>query len=53
MQSLSPAHRTVLFLTAVQGLSGREVAEILDWPGGSVRSAYSRARAALRAAIRK
>lgn len=51
LQTLPPSHRLVLFLTAVCGHSGREVAEILGWPGGTVRSVYSRARAALRAAL--
>lgn len=51
LQALPPSHRLVLFLTAVCGHTGREVAEILGWPGGTVRSVYSRARAALRAAL--
>ena len=51
IQTLKPSYRVVLFLTAVLGHTGREVAEILGWPGGTVRSVYSRARADLRAAL--
>jgi RNA polymerase sigma-70 factor (ECF subfamily) len=51
LQALPPSYRLVLFLSAVCGHSGREVAEILGWPGGTVRSVYSRARADLRAAL--
>ncbi|MHC5019885.1 MAG: RNA polymerase sigma factor [Planctomycetota bacterium] len=51
IESLPENYRAVLFLTAVMGLTGREVAEILGWPGGTVRSIYSRARAALRSAL--
>ncbi len=48
IEGLPEHYRAVLFLTAVMGLTGREVAEILGWPGGTVRSIYSRARTALR-----
>lgn len=51
IEALPEHYRAVLFLTAVMGLTGREVAEILGWPGGTVRSIYSRARAALRNAL--
>jgi RNA polymerase sigma-70 factor, ECF subfamily len=53
IQTLSPAYRLVLFLAAVLGHTGRETAEILGWPGGTVRAAYSRARAELRKALQQ
>lgn len=41
-------HRAVLHLTAIEGLSYQECAELLDVPVGTIMSRVSRARAALR-----
>ncbi|MCI0343560.1 MAG: RNA polymerase sigma factor [Planctomycetales bacterium] len=51
IRELPPGYAAVLFLVAVQGLSGREAAQVLGWPEGTVRSAYSRARAAIRSRL--
>lgn len=45
---LPAAQRTLLLLTSVEGLSYREVSEVLDIPIGTVMSRLSRARQALR-----
>lgn len=47
MDELSEDQRTVLSLVAVEGMSYREAAEILDVPTGTVMSRLARARAAL------
>jgi RNA polymerase sigma-70 factor (ECF subfamily) len=47
MQSLSDEQRAVIALVAVEGLTYRETAEILDVPVGTVMSRLSRARATL------
>jgi RNA polymerase sigma-70 factor (ECF subfamily) len=47
MQSLSDEQRVVLSLVAVEGLTYRESAEILEVPIGTVMSRLARARAAL------
>lgn len=47
MASLPEEQRTVLSLVAVEGLSYREAAEVLDTPIGTVMSRLARARAAL------
>jgi RNA polymerase sigma-70 factor (ECF subfamily) len=47
LQSLPPEQRAVLVLVAVEGLSYREAAEVLDTPIGTVMSRLARARAAL------
>ncbi len=49
MAALPDEQRTVLSLVAVEGLSYREAAEILDAPIGTIMSRLSRARAALAA----
>lgn len=51
-ESLSGAHRAVLHLVAVEGLSYQEAADILDIPVGTVMSRLARARDALRQAER-
>jgi RNA polymerase sigma-70 factor (ECF subfamily) len=49
MASLPDEQRMVLALVAVEGLSYREAAEVLDSPIGTVMSRLARARAALAA----
>ncbi|MBK1624674.1 hypothetical protein CKO32_14000 [Afifella marina DSM 2698] len=44
---LSPEHREILLLTAVEGVGYEEAGEMLDIPIGTVRSRVSRARARL------
>jgi RNA polymerase sigma-70 factor (ECF subfamily) len=46
--NLSPEHREVLLLIAIEGLAYEEAAAILDVPLGTIRSRLSRARQALR-----
>jgi RNA polymerase sigma factor (sigma-70 family) len=46
--SLPEHHRAVLHLTAVEGLTYQEVADVLDIPVGTVMSRLSRAREALK-----
>lgn len=45
---LSDEHRTILLLTGMEGLSYREVAEVLEVPIGTVMSRLARARERLR-----
>ena len=45
---LSDEHRTILLLTGMEGLSYREVAEVLELPIGTVMSRLARAREKLR-----
>lgn len=47
MQQLSEEHRSVLMLVAVEGMSYKEAAEVLDVPIGTVTSRLVRARSAL------
>jgi len=49
MAALPEEQRAVLALVAVEGLSYREAAEVLDTPIGTVMSRLARARAALAA----
>jgi RNA polymerase sigma-70 factor (ECF subfamily) len=51
MAALSPDHRQILVLVGVEGMSYREVAELLDVPVGTVMSRLARARERLRAAL--
>lgn len=51
LSSLSDEQRQVLLLTAVEGFSYRETAEILKIPIGTVMSRISRARTALAARL--
>jgi len=44
LQSLSVSHRTVLVLRDVEGLSYDEIAQVTDWPLGSVKGRLHRAR---------
>jgi RNA polymerase sigma-70 factor (ECF subfamily) len=48
MEQLDDEFREVLVLVTVEGLSYKEVAEVLDMPVGTVTSRLSRARAQLR-----
>jgi len=47
-EQLNPEQRALLLWVSVEGLSYKEVAEILDVPIGTVMSRLSRARNALR-----
>jgi RNA polymerase sigma factor (sigma-70 family) len=47
LATLAPEQRAVLTLVAVEGLSYREAAEVLDTPIGTIMSRLARARAAL------
>ena len=47
LATLAPEQRAVVTLVAVEGLSYREAAEVLDTPIGTVMSRLARARAAL------
>jgi RNA polymerase sigma factor (sigma-70 family) len=51
MGTLSPDHRQILVLVGVEGMSYREVAELLDLPVGTVMSRLARARERLRAVL--
>lgn len=48
---VTPAHREILLLVAVEELSYAECAEVLGVPAGTVMSRLARARAALRTAL--
>jgi RNA polymerase sigma-70 factor (ECF subfamily) len=49
---LSPPHRTIVVLRDLQGMAYEEIAGVLGIPIGTVRSRLSRAREALRQALR-
>jgi len=44
LQALTVAHRTVLVLRDVEQLSYQEIAQVTDWPVGSVKGRLHRAR---------
>lgn len=45
---LRPEERAALFLSAIEGYTGRQIAELMDWPRGTVLSHIHRARIKLR-----
>ncbi|MDB5367426.1 MAG: polymerase sigma factor [Rhodospirillales bacterium] len=53
MDQLSPDHREILLLAALEDLSYREIAETLRLPIGTVMSRLSRARAQLRETLER
>ncbi len=52
IEKLRPEYKTVIILRDIQHHSYEEIAEILDIPLGTVKSHISRARTALRTAVR-
>jgi len=48
---LSPAHREIITMIGINGMSYEQVAKVLDCPIGTVRSRLARARAELQSAI--
>jgi RNA polymerase sigma-70 factor (ECF subfamily) len=44
LQDLNVTHRTVLVLRDIEGLSYQEIAQVTDWPLGSVKGRLHRAR---------
>jgi RNA polymerase sigma-70 factor (ECF subfamily) len=48
LRSVSPAHRQILVLREIQGLSYDEIAQVLGVPRGTVESRLFRARAEFR-----
>ncbi len=51
MERLSERERSVLLMRSVEGLSGREIADVLEIPIGTVWSDLSRARGQLKALL--
>lgn len=51
LQSLSPPYRAVLTLFYMEDLAIKDIARILDWPLGTVKTRLHRARRALRRAL--
>ena len=52
LETLSEDHRTIIMLSDVEGLSYREIAEVLDIPIGTVMSRLHNARKRLRVALK-
>lgn len=48
LDRLRPEERAVLFLSAVEDFTAQQIAELLDWPRGTVLSCIHRARNKLR-----
>lgn len=48
LDRLRPEERAVLFLSAVEDFTAQQIAELLDWPRGTVLSCVHRARIKLR-----
>jgi len=48
LHGLRPEERTVLFLAAVEGCTAQEIADLLQWPRGTVLSMLHRTRKKLR-----
>lgn len=53
LERLDPVDREIIRLVHWEGFSQEAVARILEKPAGTIRSRYSRARAALRAELRE
>jgi RNA polymerase sigma factor (sigma-70 family) len=51
LQDLSPSHREVLILRELEGMSYKEISEIMDMPAGTVMSRLSRARDGFRQSL--
>jgi RNA polymerase sigma-70 factor (ECF subfamily) len=48
LEKMTPAHREILVLREIRGLSYEEIAEVLSVPRGTVESRLSRARTEFR-----
>lgn len=53
LAQLSPEYRTVLVLREIEGLSYKQIAQVVEVPAGTVMSRLSRAREALKRVWRK
>lgn len=51
LQDLPPRHREVLILRELEGMSYKEISEIIDMPAGTVMSRLSRARDGFRQSL--
>jgi RNA polymerase sigma factor (sigma-70 family) len=51
LEELPPSHREVLILRELEGMSYKEISEIMDMPPGTVMSRLSRARDGLRQSL--
>ena len=49
--TLSSSQRAVLYLSVVEGLSASEIAELLQWPRGTILSTLHRAKGQLRSVL--
>ena len=47
LSRLRPAERAVLFLAAVEGYTAKQIADLLEWPRGTVLSMLGRSRVKL------